>query len=125
MDGTLVGPRGIRLSGGQVQRSRQPVCMSASLNCWSLMNLSSALDVETEKTLWERLDWLLAGNDCGKILPGPAEKYEKDQQTYLHPPLFSFNLAPLVVSAPAARLRRADHILVPQEWACGRRGPTG
>src|SRR5439155_4007064 len=52
---TVVGPRGVRLSGGQVQRvaaARSLVRSPALLVC---DDLSSALDVETERTLWERL----------------------------------------------------------------------
>src|SRR5207247_10438076 len=52
---TLVGPRGVRLSGGQVQRAaaaRMMVRRPALLVC---DDLSSALDVETEKALWERV----------------------------------------------------------------------
>src|SRR5204863_1121649 len=52
---TLIGPRGVRLSGGQVQRAaaaRTLVRRPALLVC---DDLSSALDVETEKALWERV----------------------------------------------------------------------
>jgi ATP-binding cassette subfamily B protein len=52
---TAVGPRGVRLSGGQVQRAaaaRMLVRAPALLVC---DDLSSALDVETEQALWDRL----------------------------------------------------------------------
>jgi ATP-binding cassette subfamily B protein len=52
---TRIGPRGVRLSGGQVQRAaaaRMFVRGSELLVC---DDLSSALDVETERTLWERV----------------------------------------------------------------------
>jgi ATP-binding cassette subfamily B protein len=52
---TVIGPRGIRLSGGQAQRTaaarmfvRQPALLVFD-------DLSSALDVETEHVLWERV----------------------------------------------------------------------
>jgi ATP-binding cassette subfamily B protein len=52
---TMIGPRGIRLSGGQARRTaaarmfvRQPALLVFD-------DLSSALDVETEHTLWERV----------------------------------------------------------------------
>lgn len=52
---TVVGPRGVRLSGGQRQRAaaaRMFIRRAALLVC---DDLSSALDVETEQQLWERL----------------------------------------------------------------------
>ncbi len=52
---TLVGPRGVRLSGGQVQRAaaaRMLVRLPELLVC---DDLSSALDVETERLLWARV----------------------------------------------------------------------
>jgi ATP-binding cassette subfamily B protein len=82
---TLVGPRGLRLSGGQVQRAaaaRMFVCQPELL---VFDDLSSALDVETEHALWERLD---ARRQSGG------------------------GLTCLVVSHRKAALKRADHILV-------------
>jgi ATP-binding cassette subfamily B protein len=82
---TRVGPRGVRLSGGQVQRAaaaRMFVRTPALLVC---DDLSSALDVETERLLWERV---LGDSPTG---PGPTC---------------------LVVSHRRAALRRADHIVV-------------
>jgi len=52
---TVVGPRGVRLSGGQRQRAaaaRMFIRQAALLVC---DDLSSALDLETEQQLWERL----------------------------------------------------------------------
>ncbi len=52
---TVVGPRGVRLSGGQRQRAaaaRMFIRQGGLLVC---DDLSSALDVETEQQLWERL----------------------------------------------------------------------
>ncbi len=52
---TVIGPKGVRLSGGQAQRTaaarmfvRQPALLVVD-------DLSSALDVNTEQTLWDRL----------------------------------------------------------------------
>ncbi|MEA2575603.1 MAG: ATP-binding cassette, subfamily bacterial [Chloroflexia bacterium] len=84
---TLVGPRGVRLSGGQVQRAaaaRMLVRRPALLVC---DDLSSALDVETEKALWERV----LGNSGDTNSAAPTV---------------------LVVSHRRAALRRADQIIV-------------
>ncbi|MFL5734285.1 MAG: ABC transporter ATP-binding protein [Chloroflexia bacterium] len=89
---TLVGPRGVRLSGGQVQRvaaARMLVRRPALLVC---DDLSSALDVETEKVLWERV--------LGQ--PGDASGARP---------------AVLAVSHRRAALRRADQIIVLKDGA--------
>ncbi len=52
---TLVGPRGMRLSGGQIQRAAAARMFVRAPELLVFDDLSSALDVETEKTLWERL----------------------------------------------------------------------
>jgi ATP-binding cassette subfamily B protein len=52
---TLVGPRGVRLSGGQVQRAAAARMLVRSPELLVVDDLSSALDVETEATLWRRL----------------------------------------------------------------------
>ena len=79
---TLVGPRGVKLSGGQIQRTAAARMLARTPELYVFDDLSSALDVETERTLWERL-----------FLYG-------DQPTCL------------VVSHRRAALRRADHIIV-------------
>ena len=62
---TLVGPRGVRLSGGQIQRTaaaRMFVrALAASAELLVFDDLSSALDVETEQRLWKNLAqfWIL------------------------------------------------------------------
>jgi ATP-binding cassette subfamily B protein len=53
---TLVGPRGVRLSGGQVQRAAAARMFVRDPELLVFDDLSSALDVETEKLLWKRLD---------------------------------------------------------------------
>jgi ATP-binding cassette subfamily B protein len=95
---TRVGPRGVRLSGGQVQRAaaaRMLVRRPALLVC---DDLSSALDVETEQTLWERV--------LGQ--PGAASGRRPTV---------------LVVSHRRAALRRADQIIVLQDGAVAATGP--
>ena len=52
---TVVGPRGIRLSGGQVQRAAAARMFARDPELLVFDDLSSALDVETEALLWERL----------------------------------------------------------------------
>lgn len=81
---TLVGPRGVRLSGGQVQRAAAARMLVRGAQLLVLDDLSSALDVETEQALWGRL----------VDMPGA------DRPTCL------------VVSHRRPALRRADHILL-------------
>jgi ATP-binding cassette subfamily B protein len=52
---TPVGPKGVRLSGGQVQRAAAARMFVRDCDLLVVDDLSSALDVETEKTLWDRL----------------------------------------------------------------------
>ena len=52
---TMVGPRGVRLSGGQVQRSAAARMLAREPELYVFDDLSSALDVETEQKLWDRL----------------------------------------------------------------------
>ena len=82
---TVVGPRGVRLSGGQAQRAAAARMFLRGPELLVFDDLSSALDVETEQTLWERL---FARGESG------------DRPTCL------------VVSHRRAALSRADHILV-------------
>lgn len=52
---TMVGPRGVMLSGGQIQRAATARMMLTESDLYIFDDLSSALDVETEMLLWERL----------------------------------------------------------------------
>ena len=52
---TAVGPRGVRLSGGQVQRAAAARMLVRGAELLIVDDLSSALDVETERRLWARL----------------------------------------------------------------------
>jgi len=83
---TLVGPRGVRLSGGQVQRSAAARMFVRDPELLVFDDLSSALDVETEQLLWKRLDERRATANGG--------------------------LTCLVVSHRRPALRRADWIVV-------------
>jgi ATP-binding cassette subfamily B protein len=52
---TIVGPKGMRLSGGQAQRTAASRMFVRNPELLVLDDLSSALDVETERTLWARI----------------------------------------------------------------------
>ncbi len=52
---TLVGPRGVRLSGGQAQRAAAARMFVRRPELLVFDDLSSALDVDTEKVLWDRI----------------------------------------------------------------------
>jgi ATP-binding cassette, subfamily B, bacterial len=80
---TLVGPRGLRLSGGQIQRTAAARMFVREPELLVFDDLSSALDVETEQLLWDQL----AASDS-------------ERPTCL------------VVSHRQTALRRADHIIV-------------
>jgi ATP-binding cassette subfamily B protein len=79
---TRVGPRGVKLSGGQIQRRNAARMFVRDPQLLVFDDLSSALDVETERQLWERI--FETGNE----------------------------LTCLVVSHRRPLLRRADHIIV-------------
>ena len=83
---TLIGPRGVRLSGGQAQRATAVRALVRNPDLLVLDDLSSALDVETERLLWDRIA------DAARAGHGPSTL--------------------LVVSHRRAALRRADQILV-------------
>lgn len=82
---TMVGTRGVRLSGGQMQRSAAARMFARQPELFVFDDLSSALDVNTEQTLWQRLFAL--GNE-------------------------TYQPTCLVVSHRKPALRRADHIIV-------------
>jgi ATP-binding cassette subfamily B protein len=52
---TVIGPRGVKLSGGQVQRTAAARMFVREPELLVVDDLSSALDVETESKLWERI----------------------------------------------------------------------
>jgi len=79
---TMVGPRGIRLSGGQVQRTAAARMFAHDAELLVFDDLSSALDVETEQQLWQNVS-------------------QRQNDT-----------TALVVSHRRPALRRADHIIV-------------
>ncbi|GIP37695.1 HlyB/MsbA family ABC transporter [Paenibacillus sp. J31TS4] len=52
---TMIGPRGVKLSGGQAQRTAAARMFIRDAELLVFDDLSSALDVVTEQTLWTRL----------------------------------------------------------------------
>lgn len=52
---TVIGTKGVKLSGGQAQRAAAARMFVRDAELLVCDDLSSALDVETERTLWERL----------------------------------------------------------------------
>ncbi len=91
---TLVGPRGVKLSGGQVQRTAAARMFVREPELLVLDDVSSALDVETERLLWDRMDERRAARP----------------------------VTCLVVSHRRAVLQRADQILVLEDGCVVARG---
>ena len=52
---TVIGPRGVKLSGGQAQRTAAARMFVREAELLIFDDLSSALDVETERQLWDRI----------------------------------------------------------------------
>jgi ATP-binding cassette, subfamily B, bacterial len=98
---TLVGPRGVRLSGGQVQRTAAARMYVREPELLVIDDLSSALDVETERVLWERLEETM--NAERRMMNGVD-----NSSLNIHRSSFTV----LVASHRRAALRRADHIVV-------------
>ncbi|MFN8501257.1 ABC transporter ATP-binding protein [Kouleothrix sp.] len=97
---TQVGARGLRLSGGQIQRVAAARMLVRQPALLVFDDLSSALDVETEQALWERLA-------AGDRQPAAGSA----------PPTV------LAVSHRRAALRRASQIIVLKDGQVVARGP--
>lgn len=52
---TVIGPKGVKLSGGQIQRAAVARMFARKAELLVFDDISSALDVETENKLWSRL----------------------------------------------------------------------
>ena len=83
---TKVGPRGVRLSGGQIQRAAAARMFVRDADLLVFDDLSSRLDIKTERQLWQRL----------------FSSHESDERMPTC----------LVVSHRHAALERADNIVV-------------
>jgi ATP-binding cassette subfamily B protein len=91
---TMLGAKGVKLSGGQRQRTAAARMYARRPELLVLDDLSSALDVETERALWERL-FSVGASEGGRT-----------------PSLQPYTPTCLAVSHRRPALRRADHILV-------------
>ncbi|BCX04114.1 MAG: HlyB/MsbA family ABC transporter [Candidatus Roseilinea sp.] len=98
---TVVGPRGVKLSGGQIQRAAAARMFVRNAELLVFDDLSSALDVETEALLWDRIK-----NEELRI-EKEAGSTSSSKFSILNSP-FSI----LAVSHRHATLRLADHIIV-------------
>lgn len=61
---TLVGSRGVRLSGGQIQRAAFARMLYERPQVWLIDDVSSALDIVTEQLLWQRFSEIRSQVAC-------------------------------------------------------------
>ena len=106
---TVIGAKGVKLSGGQRQRTAAARMFVRDPELLVFDDLSSALDVETERTLWERVF------RRGAMTRAPTSDVGRGGDL---PAQGAMTRAPtgvptcLVVSHRRPALRRADHIIV-------------
>jgi len=112
---TLIGTRGVRLSGGQKQRAAAARMLLRQPELLVFDDLSSALDVETEQRLWQRLFGPWQPEDIDHHAGAEADTGDKTPFTPHPPPT---RLRPpfspptcLVVSHRPAVLQRADQVI--------------
>jgi ATP-binding cassette, subfamily B, bacterial len=109
---TQVGPKGVKLSGGQIQRAAAARMFVRDAELLVFDDLSSALDVETERTLWERLEERTGGTEqrTGEQGTGTGNGAEHDNSSSVVGG--RQDVTCLVVSHRRTALRRADQIVV-------------
>jgi ATP-binding cassette subfamily B protein len=119
---TLVGPRGTKLSGGQIQRAAAARMLVRQPELLVMDDLSSALDVETEQQLLQRLLKRECGSLSHPIPPSPHPPIPP--LTHLHLPAYPPTPPPtcLITSHRRPVLQQADQIIVLQD---GRVKATG
>lgn len=98
---TLVGSRGVRLSGGQIQRAAAARMFVRDAELMVFDDLSSALDVETEQALWSRVFAARDQHQATQIDPGQPQSNSRQTAATC-----------LVVSHRRIVLQQADHIIV-------------
>jgi ATP-binding cassette subfamily B protein len=105
---TMVGTRGVKLSGGQMQRTAAARMFIRQPELYVFDDLSSALDVNTEQLLWQRMGEAAGNPDASNQEPSHQETSHQEAS---HQEAFTC----LVVSHRRPALRRADHIIVLQD----------
>jgi ATP-binding cassette subfamily B protein len=113
---TEVGPRGVKLSGGQMQRTAAARMFVRDADLLIMDDLSSALDVDTERALWEGLDRLRIEDQGSGVRDQGLETSDKENEPIDNPQSAIRNpqspVTFLAVSHRRAALMRADRIVV-------------
>ena len=102
---TMVGPKGVKLSGGQIQRTAAARMFLRAPELLVFDDLSSALDVKTEREMWNRIgngELGMVNNGNGHSGFPAAHSAPKGRSAFTI----------LAVSHRRAALQRADHIIV-------------
>jgi ATP-binding cassette subfamily B protein len=106
---SMVGPRGVKLSGGQMQRTAAARMFIRNAELLVFDDLSSALDVETERLMWERITNGELGMRNAERPLGEESQSANGHSTIPNP---QSPVTILAVSHRRAALQRADHIIV-------------